>query len=104
MVSRNRTLVKMFRKQRGKCSLCGKQMALIRGQPHTATIEHIIPRSKGGNNCAYNLRAACESCNKAKGSDYDGPLDYWAMRDGWGRDATNHKSERRRQARSAVAP
>jgi 5-methylcytosine-specific restriction endonuclease McrA len=31
------------------------------------TVDHIIPRSKGGGNNPGNLRAMCRSCNSAKG-------------------------------------
>lgn len=30
------------------------------------TIDHVIPRSKGGPNAQWNLRVACKACNKAK--------------------------------------
>lgn len=33
-----------------------------------ATIEHIIPRSKGGQNNISNLMLACEGCNKERGN------------------------------------
>lgn len=32
------------------------------------TIDHIVPRSKGGKNCAINLQTLCKTCNQRKGS------------------------------------
>jgi len=34
----------------------------------TATIEHVIPLSRGGLNNANNLKLACEPCNKKRGN------------------------------------
>ena len=40
--------------------------------PDSATIDHVIPKSKGGSNEASNLVACCSSCNGLKGSmSYD---------------------------------
>lgn len=44
----------------GKCSYCGLNTAL--------TIEHIIPKSKGGNDSGDNLIYICKKCNSSKGS------------------------------------
>lgn len=44
------------------CQYCGKQF------PKTKlTIDHVLPRSKGGTNDWINVVAACEPCNHAKG-------------------------------------
>lgn len=34
--------------------------------PETATIDHIVPISKGGQHTAENLAAVCKKCNRAK--------------------------------------
>ncbi len=44
-----------------KCAYCGTEKEKL-------TIDHIIPRSKGGKTCFENCVAACISCNNHKGS------------------------------------
>jgi len=46
-----------------KCAYCGKQLT-----PDTATIDHILPKHKGGHNVRSNMCCCCNSCNRAKGS------------------------------------
>lgn len=48
---------------KGRCALCG---ASIKDTP--IDIDHIIPRSKGGDNSLGNLQALCFRCNRAKGN------------------------------------
>lgn len=52
------------------CEYCGCALALQRSRhgPPVATIDHYIPRVRGGTNHSSNLRLACESCNLTKGS------------------------------------
>lgn len=45
-----------------RCYLCGITLTM-----ETATVDHFIPISKGGNNDVENLRLACFDCNKEKG-------------------------------------
>ncbi|MFD2922166.1 HNH endonuclease [Halobacillus naozhouensis] len=42
-----------------KCYLCGK---------YGDTIDHIIPKSKGGISSFQNCCCACEDCNRSKGN------------------------------------
>jgi 5-methylcytosine-specific restriction endonuclease McrA len=46
-----------------KCAYCDKQLC-----DRTATIDHIIPKHKGGHNTRNNLACCCTSCNKSKSS------------------------------------
>jgi len=51
---------KLVLKQGGFCAYCGGPLTV-------ATIDHVIPRSKGGTDEESNLVAACPRCNNAKG-------------------------------------
>ena len=45
------------------CAYCGSVLE----DGITLTLDHIIPRSRGGTNKAYNLITSCAKCNKSKG-------------------------------------
>lgn len=51
----------IFKRDGGKCQYCGTSSNL--------TIDHVIPRSKGGKSTWTNLVTACKRCNSRK-SDY----------------------------------
>ncbi len=45
-------------------------MSLVLGKPHTATLEHVKPKRlqfSGYADKPHNVKAACLSCNNAKG-------------------------------------
>jgi 5-methylcytosine-specific restriction endonuclease McrA len=46
-----------------QCAYCGKQL-----KDSEATIDHIVPRSKGGKHEWTNVAIACSRCNCKKGS------------------------------------
>ena len=48
-----------------KCFVCKEAIATA----EESTLEHIIPRSRGGPNSASNLALSHRECNQAKGSD-----------------------------------
>lgn len=54
-VNRNR----IFRRDNHECAYCGSKKDL--------TIDHVIPRSRGGRNTWTNLVACCQKCNLKKG-------------------------------------
>src|SRR5438552_2468154 len=56
----NRARILMRDKHR--CQYCGR-----RGTQFDLTLDHIIPRSRGGQTVAENLCAACKTCNNRKG-------------------------------------
>ena len=52
------------------CCYCGCFLL-----PSERTIEHYVPKSKGGSNSLSNLKLACKPCNQARGnSDIPPPL------------------------------
>lgn len=44
------------------CGICGKPAT------KKMTVDHIIPKSKGGSNKPYNLQPAHKLCNREKGN------------------------------------
>ena len=54
----------LVEKQGGKCAICGK----VFDEKNKPTLDHIIPRAKGGPNARYNLQATCLKCNQKKGA------------------------------------
>ena len=48
----------VFARDASTCQYCGKQ---------AENIDHVIPRSKGGQHCWENVVACCRSCNTFKG-------------------------------------
>lgn len=53
-----RDLIKL--RDQNRCVYCGSDQDL--------TIDHVRPRSKGGETTASNCVTACRACNQAKGS------------------------------------
>jgi hypothetical protein len=49
----------IYKRDHNTCQYCGSKSKL--------TIDHVIPRSKGGDNSWENLVVACSSCNTKKG-------------------------------------
>jgi 5-methylcytosine-specific restriction endonuclease McrA len=59
----------IYKRDKHKCQYCGSLKNL--------TIDHIIPKSRGGEDTWENLVVACSSCNTKKG---DLPLDQTGMK------------------------
>ena len=49
----------LWRHQRGRCFYCESQFL----SPYDLTLDHILPKSKGGSDHPGNLVACCSSCN-----------------------------------------
>lgn len=58
----------LYDEQGGKCNACGNEMRIIDFE-----IDHIIPKSKGGNDTKENYQLLCGYCNKTKGNR---PMEY----------------------------
>lgn len=57
----------------GKCLHCNAHLTVaLDGTPISrATIEHIVPRARGGGEALENLALACARCNHEKGVRHD---------------------------------
>jgi 5-methylcytosine-specific restriction endonuclease McrA len=57
----------------GRCLHCRAAVTvpLDPREPASATLEHIVPRTHGGDDSLTNLALACASCNHAKGRKLD---------------------------------
>lgn len=61
---------RLYISQRGKCCFCCRMMVAdidFHSQGLLATIEHVIPRSKGGRNHISNYTLSCSPCNNKRG-------------------------------------
>ena len=57
--------------QGGRCAYCGVSIQIFRKDGNgelRATVDHLIPLSKGGADRVENTLGACRRCNRAKGS------------------------------------
>jgi 5-methylcytosine-specific restriction endonuclease McrA len=52
-----------FRDCGRRCVYCGHALA-----PELATLDHVIPLSRGGSHLPGNLVSACQPCNQMKGA------------------------------------
>ena len=52
---------RIFRDWHWKCAYCSKPL-----YENTATIDHIVPKFKGGHNIRANMCCCCSQCNKEK--------------------------------------
>lgn len=50
----------ILRRDDYRCQYCGRQVSNL-------TVDHVVPRHRGGTHCWENLVAACPQCNRRKG-------------------------------------
>jgi 5-methylcytosine-specific restriction endonuclease McrA len=53
---------RIFARDRHRCQYCGR-----RGTAFDLTLDHLLPKSRGGRTLAENLVTACQVCNNRKG-------------------------------------
>ena len=53
----------IFESWEWKCAYCDKEL-----DTKSATIDHIVPKYKGGHNVKSNMICSCSKCNRSKGS------------------------------------
>ena len=64
-----------------KCAYCDKEL-----DTKSATIDHIVPKYKGGHNVKSNMVCSCSKCNRSKGS---------VLLEDWYNSSNSHYSEER---------
>ena len=75
--NRQDIIAALFNIQAGCCFYCDKEVSLkLKNHPDSATVDHIVPQSKGGRNQAHNYVMACKECNESKS---DKPLVVFVM-------------------------
>lgn len=67
--ARKRFRQSIFEAWHWKCAYCDEKL-----DQSTATIDHVVPRHRGGHNTRNNLVAACGDCNRSKASQL--PFEY----------------------------
>ena len=61
---------RLWIKEGKKCHWCGHPTRLVAGYAlDQATVDHVIPRYKGGTNDEENLVSACHACNARRNSE-----------------------------------
>lgn len=69
------SLADVISKYGKRCHICGKVVDVsTTNEPHSATMDHIVPLSLGGWHDLSNLRPAHHLCNSLKGSSFTGQL------------------------------
>lgn len=61
----------LYKRDKYKCHLCGKKTN-INGHyldNNYPTLDHLVPRSKGGSDEDYNLATCCRECNTLRGAN-----------------------------------
>lgn len=74
----------VYRREGGRCYHCHKPLAM-----HKTTLDHYLPRSKGGTYDVFNLVASCKRCNHHKESQI--PVDVDAVHLGLFKQAVSDK-------------
>lgn len=71
-MSNRKTKLAIWIRDKWKCRYCGV-LVIESGPniPHKATVDHILPVSKGGKNNRENLVTACCKCNSHKGNQIE---------------------------------
>ena len=71
----------IFESWEWRCAYCDKELDAT-----SATIDHIVPKYKGGHNVKSNMGCSCSKCNRSKGS---------VLLEDWYNSSNSHYSEER---------
>jgi hypothetical protein len=58
----------VYRRDRGTCYLCRRQVPRVVGDLLSPSLDHVIPRARGGGHSYDNVRLAHRVCNARKGA------------------------------------
>jgi len=80
-----RAKVHWYRKGQRRCHCCGVQLHWQGDLKNSATVEHLVPQSKGGTSWCGNIIMVCTLCNKKRGNSnwIDWVLNYKLPKDEW---------------------
>lgn len=67
---------KVIDRARGCCEYCRSQMHY---SPDPFSVEHVLPRSRGGGNALSNLALSCQGCNNLKFTSIDALYPIWGV-------------------------
>ncbi len=56
----------IWARDKGRCQRCGCHCNRRPGSPAQGTLDHIVPRSRGGSHDPHNLQLLCSRCNTRK--------------------------------------
>lgn len=72
----HQTIEHLIRRDGPECCWCGRvtDHTLPETHPLRATVEHVIPSSRGGDRSLRNFRVACRKCNTVRGNKEEHPL------------------------------
>lgn len=71
---RKTTRESIYNRDAHTCVYCGRDHERLAIEGSYLTLDHVIPRSRGGSNAATNLVTACVDCNTSK---WDALLSLW---------------------------
>lgn len=109
---KTRRTARLMREQGGCCYYCKYQLRFLpkygveyqgptegdkwrsRRSAQTATLDHIVPRSRGGRNELENLVLACHWCNHFRGDVPAHTALYWIRRLVWAGHHPHYRAER----------
>jgi 5-methylcytosine-specific restriction endonuclease McrA len=62
-----RRIMKLAHRDGWRCAYCGVETSFTGRDGPRATVDHVVPKSKGGLSHLANCVVACQACNNAKG-------------------------------------